>query len=561
MADVWDQFPDANPQKADPWAAFPDASAQQGAPSLADQAKRQLGRTARITAEGITYLPLAAADFGVGARNLLTGSNYESPSSMFAGALDSLGLPRAEGKVEKAVDFVGQALVGSVVPNPGIKNPAPNVVPIAKPNAAKQVIAEGEKRGVPVFYDDVGGATAKKVGTAMESLPGPIGTGAGRARQAQAAQSAATKLVSKFTPNTSDDVPELVQKGLQSKLQTFRTTAGKLYERAANALDPLGTVSRSNLDSAISQEAGKQQRLGTLASNDVASLLEKYRNAPQGNFTLMRELRSQIGDDISDFYTGKNAAIGEKGVTALKAMKEALEKDMEQFAKQSGGNGYQAWRNADGFYKANIVPFREAGFRDLVKTAEPEKAWRYLLAQGGIKSRAARMYNSLDDSGRGAVRYGLIKDAMDNGTNPNGSFSPAKFSKYLEDNEAAVNAFFKGNDRAEIEGFRNLMRHIERAGQFAENPPTGNRLIPYLIGGAVVVNPKVAVVAGGTGLTVRALFQTPTGRNLLLAARNAKPGSPAMAQINDRMARLLAASVGIAALKTGQEAETTPPAQ
>ena len=515
------------------------------------QFTRQLGRTGRIVAEGVAAFPLAAMDAGVAARNLLTGEDYDMPSKMYGEALDAAGLPRAQGGIEKGVDFVGQAVVGSRLPAPSIKSPAPAGFspPVKAPSLnAQKIIQEGEKHGVPVFYDDVtNSAVAKRAGVAAESL-GPLGTGSGRAKQVKAAQEAATNVVDRLAPTTGDDVPVLVQKGLQAKLAGFKKTAGKLYQRADTALDPLGDVPRPKFDQVIADETLKQSKLGTLANKDVTALLEKYRSAPQGVFSTTRlELRSQLGEEISDFYTGKNAAIGSRGVEALKAMKDALDSDLAGFAKQSGNAGYSAWRSADGFYKANIVPFKEAGFRDLVKTAEPEKAWRYLIAQGSIKSRAARMYNSLDDSGRQAVRYGLAKDALDNATNPNGSFSPAKFAKYLEDHEAAVNAFFKGRDHQEIVGFRNLMRHVERAGQFAENPPTGQRVIPYLMGGAAFLEPTAAASIGVTGVTIRGLFQTKAGRDFLLRAARAKPGSAQMQAVSRQIARFTASAAAVSA--------------
>lgn len=526
-----------------------DGDRQQPPRSVGQDLGHQLGRTGRIVAEGLAALPLIPMNAGVAARNLLTGSDYQMPSEMFGEALDAAGLPRAQGTIEKGVDIVGQTIVGSRLPVPSARTQAPAsfVAPAKSAVSAQQVIAAGEKHGVPVFYDDVAqSAVAKRAGVAAESL-GPLGTGAGRARQAVAAQNAATKAVNDLTPQVGDDVPVLVQKGLQNKLKSFRLTANRLYTKASATLDPAGDVPRMKMDHVIADELRKQQKLGTLANDDVVKLLEKYRQAPAGNFTLNRELRSQLGEEISDFYTGKNAALGDSGVKALQSMKEALEADLSIFADQSGGSGKAAWRTADGFYKANIVPFKEAGFRDLVKTSEPEKAWRYLIAQGSIQSRSTRMYNSLDEPGRSAVRYGLAKEALDNASNPNGSFSPAKFAKYLEDHEAAVNTFFKGRDGQEIRGLQNLMRHVERAGQYAENPPTGQRVIPFLLGGAAFLEPSAAVSVAGTGLTIRALFQTKAGRDFLLRASSAKAGSAQMQAINQEIARYLASATAVSA--------------
>lgn len=510
--------------------------------------------TARDYAQGAASLFALPVDAAVGVYNYATGSNQMNASQALDKTFDDAGVPRTQNPIIRTVN---QMVGGSLVKIPGLPKPAATAPATRGPSAAAtRVIQEGEKRGVPVFYDDVAqGAVAKRIGVAAEPL-GPLGTGAGRAKQAVAADTAAKDFVQKLVPAAGDDVPELVQKGLQTKLGQFRKAANNLYGRAAAALDPQGQVPTSQFDTILAREIASQKRFGTAANQPLIATLEKLRQAPRGDFSFTRELREQLSNEISTYYSG-GAAIGDKGVGALQAAKTALEADMAAFAKQSGGGGYAAWKAADGFYKANVVPFKVAGFRDLAKSPEPEKAWRYLVSQNTLQSRADRLYNSLDDGGRAAVRYGLAKDAMDAGRNPNGSFSPAKFAKYLEDHDNAVATFFKGTDRKEVEGLRNLMRHIERAGQFAENPPTGQRLIPYLALGGAAVSPEATAAAVGSGVTVRALFQTKTGRDLLLAMSKTKPGTPQAAAVASRINRLLGASAGgIAAQGSNQEPAT-----
>jgi hypothetical protein len=456
--------------------------------------------------------------------------NY-SPTADFSQLLTRFGLPEPQGYGEKTVDFVGTALLGAKMPGQN---------PLATPQtAAEKVIAEGAKRQVPVFYDDVGGGLSRKVGTITDNM-GSLGTGAGRAVQGQAAQAATRELVQDYAPSVGDDVPILIQQGLSRRLDGFRTAAGRLYARADQALAGSGPVDVAGVRAAITARIAKERQLGSAADEGTIKTLEKYLNAPDGDFAHWRQLRSSLGADISDYYTGKGA-IGSKGVDALQEVKSLLDNAMASHAKKSGGPGFAAWRQADEFYKANIVPFKEAGFRDLVKTAEPEKAWRYLL-QNNTESRAARLFNGLDRKGREAVKYGLLREAELAATNAQGAFSPAKFAKYLEDHDQAVAVFFKGSQKADIDGFRNLMRHVERAGQYAENPPTGNRLVMPLLAGGAMVSPEYATAVAGTGLATHALFQTQRGRNFLLYAAKLKPGSPEMGRLLDSINRFVAAS-------------------
>jgi hypothetical protein len=509
-----------------------------------EELARQGGLAARHVTQAAAALPLIAAEGGAGVGNLINRAmgrdgNY-SPQRDFQSLLDRW-LPKPETTTEKAVELGSTMLAGGRMP--GNVAPSPKVA-----TPADAVIREGVKRHVPVYYDDVGGAISKKVGTAAESL-GFLGTGSGRAIQSQATKKAAGEFADEFATSAGDDVPVLIQKGMQRRLAGLKRGANNLYTRVDKLLAPSGNVDATAFRAGVAKRIQEEQAKGSVANADTIKTLQKYLDAPDGDFAFWRSLRSSLGDDISGYYTGKGAAVGSKGVDALQEAKLALDSAMAAHAKKAGGAGFNAWRQADGYYKANVVPFKEAGFKDLVKTAEPEKAWRYLLANN-TESRAVRMFNGLDRNGRNAVKYGLVKEAMETATDGKGNFSPAKFAKYLEDHDAAVGTFFKGAERKDLDGFRNLMRHVERAGQYAENPPTGNRVVPWLIGGAAIYSGTAAKV-GMAGLTIRALFQTKTGRDLLLSAARYKPGTPEMERVLTQISRY-AASAQVA----GQSSDT-----
>ena len=90
---------------------------------------------------------------------------------------------------------------------------------------------------------------------------------------------------------------------------------------------------------------------------------------------------------------------------------------------------------------------------------------------------------------------------------------------------------FRGADKAQMDGFVKLMRHVERAGQYMENPPTGNRLVGVLMGGAAVMEPTAMATTGGIAGTLKLLFTTEAGKRILLAARDVPPNSPQMANL------------------------------
>lgn len=539
----YDQF---DGPSANPYDQF-DSPQQEGHP-FAKELGRQAGLAGRAVTTGLAALPLTALEGGAYIGNLVNRAIGQdsswSPMQQFERGMDSI-FPRPQGAIEQGVQVAGSMIAGARIPGPRpITNPATG--------PADSVIREGVQRHVPVYFDDVSkSSVVRKVGTAAESL-GPLGTGSGRAVQAKAAQAAADDLVSGYSTGAGDDVPTLIQQGMRQRLGTFKKISGKLYDEVDAALAGAGPVDTTRTKDAIAAKIAKEQSLGSAADKATISTLQKYLDAPPGDFAHWRELRSALGADISDYYTGKGAgAIGQKGAGALQEVKSAMDADMAAHAQRAGGAGYGAWRKADQFYRANIVPFKEAGFKDLANTAEPEKVWRYLLANN-TESRAVRMLNGLNKQGRAAVKYGLVRDAAEAATTQQGTFSPAKFAQYIERHDNAVNTFFKGADRRDIDGFVNLMRHVERAGQFAENPPTGNRLVPFLVGGAAFMEPTSAAAVAGTGLTARGLFQTKAGRDFLISASRLRPGTPEMQRLLEATTRY-AASASVSAQASGND--------
>lgn len=85
---------------------------------LASGSARGLGLAGRTIINAATSLPLAAADFGIGARNLVTGERNPSASDMWNQSLDDAGLVKAESIGEKISDIAGQALLGAKMPSP-----------------------------------------------------------------------------------------------------------------------------------------------------------------------------------------------------------------------------------------------------------------------------------------------------------------------------------------------------------------------------------------------------------------------------------------------------------
>ena len=106
-----------------------------------------------------------------------------------------------------------------------------------------------------------------------------------------------------------------------------------------------------------------------------------------------------------------------------------------------------------------------------------------------------------------------------------GELSVNQFLTNLTKNEKALNTFFRGRDRKELEGLRNALEATRSAQNAAVNPPTGQRLAPFLLGGSAIADLGSTVAATlGSAAAYRA-YQSKPVRNALLKLANTPKGS------------------------------------
>jgi len=333
---------DAAPAPAAP-AAAPAAPtpAPQGR-SRTDELKRQLGLTGRAVAEGLGALPLVAMDAGVAVRNLATGSNYDSPSSMYTAGLDQI-FPKRENLLEKGVGLAAGALASSRLPVPQLKTPTPvgfRAVP-AGPNAVRNAtLAEGRKAGYVVPP-----ATSRpNIGNVLlESLGGKAQT-----------QQVAGLRNQKITNDLARQALGL-PKGTPlepSTLASVRADAGKAYEAVASSgvirtdgqyLDELAKLTEQSdivAGSFKSLDFGATQKIKDLQTG----LLEDTFDA-RAAVSLIRQLRETA--------SAKFRAGGEDDIALARASREAagIVEDMVMRSLRQAGKA----KLADDFARARVL--------------------------------------------------------------------------------------------------------------------------------------------------------------------------------------------------------------
>lgn len=324
-----------------------------------------------------------------------------------------------------------------------------------------------------------------------------------------------------------DDTGKILQAAAEVKNWRGQRVASQMYEQVGR-LAGSGTVAPNktvqaidNVIAADSKVTPNKELLGEINSIRK-NLLDPNINT---NFKEMRAAQSRLGELVDEW--GRQG----KSTSGLTQIRTAIDDDILDFAQSSGNTKLLSeLKRANALY-GQLQGGKDKAFASSLRSDKPDEIFNQFM-KVGKGDKAANFYKNLDPKGQAALRYQMAQNALDKAWNPNKEvFSPARFAQEFESMSAPYGNVFRGADKAQMDGFVKLMRHVERAGQYMENPPTGNRAIGVLMGGAAVVNPAIALKIGGFSATAKALFTTEAGKRILLAARDVPPNSPQMANL------------------------------
>lgn len=462
---------------------------------------------------------------------------------------------------------------------------------------AQALINLGKKYAVPIFASDVSkSGMLNRLAQGLENVP-IIGIKGERQAQMNAAKNAAENFVSQAKSsldnisfggktgitqlqkiaqgggaraqaaqnllnqiqNSGDDWNKILQTSGNLKLFRSKLIADEKYGRVSQLADQFGAVPKTNALRSIDNAIIKAKE-SILPDNGLINTLNTIKtnlSSKDLNYSQMRQARSDIGGLLDGYFQGGNAAIGKKGAELLTPIRNAIGQDMDQFAQTANPALKTAWKNADRFYRQNVTPFKDSQLANAVKNADADEVYAKFIKAGDIEGgkgtgRATRFYNALDNKGKAAVRYGMISNAFEKAYKGDSNmFSPARFAAELDKVAAAKGVFFKGAEKAEIDGFKNLMRHTDRSFIALSKPETGVQNIPYLIGGGAAAGAIFNPAATATGLAgtyaMKKLLTTNSGRRLLLASSKLAPNSPQMQAFLDKSRQLIQRIVAIEA--------------
>ncbi len=531
------------------------------------KANNQGADLVRIGTDIATTIPLAMASGGVGV--LKSGAPLISKAgAAFLAENGALGaLIGATGVHENNTDrlksmrngAIGGAVGAGVTKKVGdgvtrvINAKAGRMTP-----AAQEVNDLGKKFNVKTSVGDVGrNPIIQKTEVSMEQVP-LIGTAGFRESQQIQTKAAANKIVDQLKGSlddvdfksigkiqaaassgdknairimgivngTGDDTGKILQAAAEIKNWRGQKLSSQMYDRV-QGLAGNGAISPNKTIQTIDEIIANDSKV--IPNKDLQKeLLDIRKNLVEQpiNFKEMRATQSRLGELAYEW-----GAASKKGSKSFTAVKTATDGDILDFAQSSGNTKLMGeLKRANSIY-SQLQSGKDKAFAASMRSDKPDEIFSQFV-KVGKGDRAANFYKNLDQKGQAALRYQMAENALSKATNEStGTFSPAKFALEFERMSSPYSNIFKGAEKAQMDGFVKLMRHVERAGQFAENPPTGNRTVGLLLGGGAALNPALAVKIGGATAMAKALFTTEAGKRILLAAKDLPPNSPGMANL------------------------------
>lgn len=532
------------------------------------KANNQGADLVRIGTDIVTTLPLSMASGGVGVLKAGTplwskaGAAFIGENAALGGLIGATGVH--ENNTERLKSIRNSAIGGAVggVVGKKLGDGVAKVVNI-KNNRMKEGVQEvtdlAKKHGVRTTAGDLSrNPIMQKTEVAMEQVPF-VGTSGVRKAQHDQVKVAAEKVVDQLKTKLDDADFKSI-----NKIQAAASAGDKNANRIMSIVNGAGDDTGKILQAAAEIKKWRGQRVSSQMYNRVQSLAGDGAIAPNktvqtideiitgdSKVTPNKELQKELLDirkNLGDLNIKKNfkemravqSRLGElvdewgrqgKSTSGLTKIRTAIDDDILDFAQSSGNTKlFGELKRANALY-GQLQSGKDKAFAASLRSDKPDEIFNQFM-KVGKGDKASNFYRNLDPKGQAALRYQMAENALSKATNEStGNFSPAKFALEFERMNAPYSKVFNGADKAQMDGFVKLMRHVERAGQYMENPPTGNRAVGVLMGGAAVVNPAIALKIGGFSAAAKVLFTTESGKRILLAARDVPPNSPQMANL------------------------------
>lgn len=538
-------------------------------------ANNQTGARAMINKPGVSGMDALQAA-GIGAAFAPTG---RAASAVGGGILKQAATLGATSAATQAVIEGGQSLAGgdfnpeevamagvtgAAVPlalgaGGSLIDAAKRGVQVARgaPAAHSEIVQAAKSANIPLMTSDVAqpstfmGKSAQMIG---ERIP-LAGTGGLRATQQEARQRAVQELGEQYpTPR-----PEQVIEGLKAQKSRIMQAAGKRYEELLPIVDSLGPAPYTKTTQAIDDALAELSKPGVVSSKEAVAELQQFRDtlasAPQ-TYSTLKENRTALREVVNSYDGQGRSQLPSRAKGMMNRVYSALSNDMNEAATNAlNPRDLARLKSADAIYRGQAEKMTKTRLKNVLDKGDltPEVAENLLFSTK--RSEVKSLYDSLDSSGRDAARATVIQRALTKAggiENP----SPDKFMAELKRLESQTGILFKGDQRKQLEGLKQVLAATKRAGEAGVQTATGQQLYAPLgaaAAGSLIGDMGATFAAGASVGAMARAYESAAVRNAMIRI-GAAPKSEASKRLALQLARQLSAGAQSArAQQTGAQ--------
>jgi len=364
--------------------------------------------------------------------------------------------------------------------------------PVAALTETELALRAAAERGIPVMTTDIRpprtfiSKTVQQIG---ERVP-MVGTGGLReiqqVKRIQAIQDVALQFGDEMLVSTIPQVAEALTKTRSKKITRFANLKKGVISKLSESEVPMSKTFQE-----IDNQVGILNQINTKASKLAAEALGDYRRSfSKQNLENIELVRKDLGNL---FKSQDLVTIKDQGNKAVGQIYRAVNEDMGNYIKNVGeSKDFSKWKVANKELSKLTGELESSALKSILKRSniEPEAVERMLFSKK--PSQIKLLYKNLDREGRHSAKIAIMHRAVENAGGID-NISPAKFKTQLTRLSNPMGVFFKGEDKALVEGLSKALSITKRADEFAASPPTGVQLtVP--VGAAVLTD-----VLGGAG--------------------------------------------------------------
>jgi hypothetical protein len=412
----------------------------------------------------------------------------------------------------------------------------------APAGSQSEIVQAAKSANIPLMTSDVAqpstfiGKSAQAIG---ERIP-LAGTGGLRATQQEARKTAIQQLGDQYpTPK-----PSQIIDSLKAQKSRIKRAAGQRYDELLPMVDALGPAPYTKTTQAIDDAIAELSKPGVVSSKEALQELQQFKDtlgAADQTYSTLKENRGALREVVNSYDNQGRSQLPSRAKALMNRVYSAIGNDMNEAATNAlNPRDLARLKAADSIYRSEAEKMTKTRLKNVLDKGDltPEVAENLLFSNK--RSEVKSLYDSLDSSGRDAARATVIQRALTKAgglDNP----SPEKFISELRRMESQTGILFKGDQRKQLEGLKQVLAATKRAGEAGVQTSTGQQLyapIGAAAAGSLIGDFGATLAAGASVGALARAYESPVVRNAMIRIGSA-PKSEASKRLALQLARQL----------------------